>query len=215
MQIFQTEDLQTLPGFVKREEQLAVVNREPIAGGHAFFKELMQTPFGLVGQVFNESALDDITYILEGDIPEHLQEDPFYDRWLSDMAEVCSIFCDTLEAEAVGFFLGTERGCRRYHIDSVPLRALVTYAGQGTEYVPDRAANRAAYAAGASNEEILIDPSAIRFLNTWDVSVFRGGPEGLLHRTPDAALNGPSILLRLDHPTFWDHVLRAEQKQEA
>ena len=38
-------------------------------------------------------------------------------------------------------------------------------------------------------------------------SYFRGGPDGLLHRTPDAALNTPSILLGWI-TVFWDTVFR-------
>ena len=80
--------------------------------------------------------------------------------------------------------------------------------------MPDEAADRKAFAAGAPNEKIVKDPSAVRFLSTWDVAVFRGGPKGLLHRTPDAALNGPSILLRLDHPSFWDEIMKRRSEVE-
>lgn len=214
MRIFQAIDLQELPGFSKNEEQLAIFERQSLEGADTFFQQLMQFPFGVVGQVYQESAIEDIKYILEEVIPAELKTDPFFLRWISDMADVCSTFCETLGTDAIGFCLGTERGCRRYHTDNVPLRALVTYAGTGTEYLPDEAADRGAFLAGAPNEEILKDPSAIRFLNTWDVAVFRGGPTGLLHRTPDAALNGPSILMRLDHPTFWDNILEEQTEEE-
>lgn len=214
MRIFQAVDLQALPDFSRREDQLAVVKRKPLAGADSFFQRLMQTTFGVIGQVFRDSDVEDMEYLLERDIPTELQADPFYVHWLTDMLDVCRIFCDTLDTEAVDFCLGTERGCRRYHTDNVPLRALVTYAGTGTEYVPDEAADRRAFADGAPNEKILTDPSAVRFLSTWDVAVFRGGPKGLLHRTPDAALNGPSILMRLDHPSFWDQVFKKQEKIE-
>ena len=88
------------------------------------------------------------------------------------------------------------------------MRLLVTYAGQGTEWLPDSAAYGLAYASGMSNEAILKDPSARQFMKPWDIAVFRGGPKGLLHRTPDVALNGPSILMRLDHEGFLRAVLR-------
>ena len=48
-------------------------------------------------------------------------------------------------------------------------------------------------------------------MNAWDVAIFRGGKNGLLHRTPDIALDSPSILLRLDHETFWNNVLKNSQ----
>ena len=58
------------------------------------------------------------------------------------------------------------------------------------------------------NEKILVNPDEREFLNAWDVAIFRGGKNGLLHRTPDIALDSPSILLRLDHETFWNSVLK-------
>ena len=32
--------------------------------------------------------------------------DPFYKVWVSDMAQICEIFCDTLSSDAVGFEIG-------------------------------------------------------------------------------------------------------------
>lgn len=124
------------------------------------------------------------------------------------MAQVSVSFCDILGSDAVGFCLSTERGCRRYHIDNVPMRLLVTYFGQGTEWLPDEAADRRAFAMGEPNAKIIKDASARQFMKSWDISVFRGGPKGLLHRTPDQALSGRSILMRLDHQDFWDRILK-------
>lgn len=211
MSIFRAADLNTLPEFPKREDQLAIVERQSLEGAEVFFQKLMKAPFGIAGKVRKENAVSDIKDILEDEISAELQSDPFYEHWISDMAKVCRSFCDTQGSDTVGFWIGSERGCRRYHIDNVPLRALVTYAGTGTEYLPDEAADRRAFADGAPNEKIIKDPSAIQFMKAWDVAVFRGGPQGLLHRTPDAALNGPSILMRLDHPSFWDNILKQQQ----
>ncbi len=66
-----------------------------------------------------------------------------------------------------------------------------------------------------SNEFILKDPSARQFVGLWDIAVFRGGPKGVLHRTPDSALNGPSILMRLDREDFWNNVLGQSQDNNA
>ena len=123
------------------------------------------------------------------------------------MAEVCRIFCILEKIDTVSFHLGTQRSCRRYHIDNVPRRMLVTYAGKGTEWIPDEAADRKAFKSGEPNEKIIKDKSALQFINPWDVAVFRGGPNGVLHRTPDAALNGPSILMKLDHPSFLRNII--------
>ena len=175
----------------------------------------MQTKFNVIGQVFRTSSVADIRFLLEEDIPANLQSDPFFELWVADMANVCNVFCDMVEEDAIGFCLGTERGCRRYHIDNVPMRLLVTYAGQGTEWLPESASDRKAFEGGMSNEFILKDPSARQFVGLWDIAVFRGGPKGVLHRTPDSALNGPSILLRLDREDFWNNVLGQSQDNNA
>lgn len=211
MTIFQASDLQELSHFQHRQEPLAVAKRLAPEGAGAYFKKVMQTPLRIIGQVSKASSIEDIRYILEDELPDELQDDPFYALWVLDMAQACETFCNTLGSEAVGFCLTTERGCRRYHIDNIPLRLLVTYAGQGTEWLPDEAADRSALRNGAPNEEIVKDPSARKFISSWDVAIFRGGPKGLLHRTPDDALNAPSILMRLDHQSFWDNILKQKQ----
>lgn len=213
MSVYQVIDLHALPDFPKRQDQLAIVEREPLDGSDAFFQKLMHTPLRVIGRVSKVNSIDDILRTLEDTIPEELQADTFYPRWISDMAQICEVFCNTLNGEAVGFCLSTERGCRRYHIDNVPMRLLVTYTGQGTEWIPDEAANRTALASGAPNEEIITNPSAREFMSTWDIAIFRGGPKGLLHRTPDSALNGASILMRLDHASFWDSIMKKQQEK--
>ena len=85
---------------------------------------------------------------------ESLQSDPFFENWLVDMSKVCKIFCSIQSEKRISFWLGSKRGCKRYHIDMVPYRLLVTYAGQGTELLPDDAADRKAFFNGKSNEKI-------------------------------------------------------------
>ena len=206
MSVFQAADLGELTRFPQRKDQLAVLQRQAPKEAEVFFEKLMHTSIGVIGKVKKENAEADIQEILEDYISVELQQDPFYNLWIKDMASVCRSFCEILCSDAVSFCLASKRGCRRYHIDNVPMRLLVTYAGKGTEYIPDEAADRKAFQNGMPNERIIKDPSAIKFMNTWDVAVFRGGSRGLLHRTPDAALNQPSILMRLDHPSFWDNI---------
>ena len=56
-------------------------------------------------------------------------------------------------------------------------------------------------------KEIIMDKSALESVNTWDIAIFRGGSEGILHRTPDSALNGgSSMLLRLDNSSFLEEI---------
>ena len=115
------------------------------------------------------------------------------------MALIGSIFCDLQKRKTINIWIGTNRGCRRYHIDNVPQRLLVTYAGQGTEWLPNEAADKIAYQNGEPNEKIIKDGLAKKFIKKWDIAIFRGGQKGILHRTPDKALEGQSILMRLDN----------------
>ena len=125
------------------------------------------------------------------------------------MSKVCKLFCSIQSEKIISFWLGTKRGCKRYHIDMVPFRLLVTYAGQGTELLPDKAADRTAFINGKPNEKIVKDRSSLKFLSSWDIAIFRGGVNGILHRTPDSALDGnSSILMRLDHESFYDQLIK-------
>ena len=69
-------------------------------------------------------------------------------------------------------------------------------------------ADKIAYKNGEPNEKIIKDISAKQFIGEWDIAVFKGGLEDLLHRTPDSALNKNSILMWLDYPEFWKNIQR-------
>ena len=212
MTVFEAKDLRDLATFKHQEGQLAILERQPLGGGDEFFKKVSERPLSVIGIVGKKTCEEDILAFLEDEISEDLKSSDFYMQWVIDMAGVCNIFCETLATSTVGFCLATQRACQRYHIDNVPLRLLVTYYGRGTEWVPDTAVDRLAYDSGMPNDKILTNNNARKFLNAWDIAIFRGGPDGLLHRTPDAALNTPSILLRLDHESFWDTVFRDTQE---
>ena len=212
MTVFEAKDLRDLAAFKHQEGQLAILERQPLGGGDEFFKKLSERPLNVIGIVGKKTCVEEILALLEDEISEDLKSSDFYMQWVIDMAGVCNIFCETLATNTVGFCLVTQRSCERYHIDHVPLRLLVTYYGKGTEWVPDSAVDRLAYDSGMPNDKILTNNNARKFLNAWDIAIFRGGPDGLLHRTPDAALNTPSILLRLDHESFWDTVFRDTQE---
>ena len=208
MNIFKTRDIKELLKHQSESIQLSVVNRDKPVGANKLFKKLMQKNFRVIGIVSKENSIKDIESLLEKDIPDNLKKDTFYQSWISDMAQICELFSTINKSKAVDFCLSTVRGCRRYHIDHVPMRLLVTYAGKGTEWIPDEAADRKSFENGAPNEKILKDPLQRKFMETWDIAIFRGGSRGLLHRTPDAALNESSILLRLDHEYFWDKIIK-------
>ena len=108
-----------------------------------------------MGKVRKKFAKQGVQNILKNKIPEILRNDQFYEKWIADMIKVIEVFCSFLKEDSVCFWLGSERGCKRYHVDLVPFRMLVTYAGKGTELLPDETANRNAFINGEPNKKIV------------------------------------------------------------
>ena len=215
MSFLKIDDIEKISEFSKQDYQLIEIERKNMNNSDSFFREIMYEPFRVIGKISKKNSSEDIKKTLRDIIPLNSQTNSFYKTWVSDMSEICQIFCDTLNSKSVSFCLGTERGCSRYHIDNVPMRLLVTYMGQGTEWLPNEIANRAAFEEGLPNEKIVKDSSKIKSIKTFNVAIFRGGAAGLLHRTPDSALKNPSILLRLDHESFWDNILKQQDSDLA
>ena len=123
------------------------------------------------------------------------------------MSEICILYSDIINKNNLNFSLKTSRGCKRYHIDNVPVRLLVTYYGKGTEWLPRDACNYSAYYNGESNEKIIKIKNRSKFIKPWSIAIFKGqkikgGTEAILHRTPDEALNKKSLLMCLDIESF-------------
>lgn len=206
MSVFFAGDLESLGTFAHRPDQLAIFKREKPVDAGAFFSKFRSFSFAVAGEVGRTDAIEDIRFILQEDLPAEIRTDPFYEVWLEDMARVCSLFCEVEQSTEIRMWVGSRRGCRRYHVDNVPRRLLVTYDGRGTEWLPDDAADRDAFFNGEPNEKIVRDCSARQFMTEWDISIFRGGAAGLLHKTPGDALNGHSVLMRLDTAAFGESV---------
>ncbi len=193
--------------FKDKDDQLKIVIRKAPLKSEFFFKKLYKSLNSTYGFVSYSNSVKDIKKILKLELLNEIMSDPFYDIWINDMSNLCKIFCKFIGEDKISFWIGTKRGCKRYHVDMVPFRLLVTYAGQGTELLPDYAANREAFVQGKPNNKIVKDKSALKFINKWDIGIFRGGKEGILHRTPDSALNAnSSILMRLDNSSFLEEI---------
>ena len=136
-----------------------------------------------------------------------MQDNFFYNSWIKDMAKISKVFCDVLQETKINFCLETSRGCKRYHIDNVPMRLLVTYYGKGTEWLYPKDCNYYAYKNGETNNKIIKKNAKKKFINSWDIAIFKGkkygiNDNGILHRTPDDALGKLSILMRLDSHSY-------------
>jgi len=168
----------------------------------AFFNNLMANGFSVSGLISKNNLIQDIEVMISEYIPDILKAQDNYQLWIQDMANICHVFCDIQQSDQVSFSLGTKRGCKRYHLDYVPMRLLVTYAGAGTQWIPHEASNWEAYANGGANEAICNDMQQINAIKPWDVALFRGEEKGVLHKTPDEAMHNPSIFMRLDIAEF-------------
>ena len=203
---------QNLLDFKNDYKQLKVINRKIPKNSEFFFNKVFKCLNSVSGFVKYNSSRQDIEELFNRQITKDIKCDPFYSVWIDDMSDLCKLFCKFIGDNKISFWLGTERGCKRYHVDMVPFRLLVTYAGQGTEVLPDYAANRNAFREGQSNKEILKSKSALEYINKWDIAIFRGGEDGILHRTPDSALDSKSsILMRLDASCFLDEIKNINQ----
>jgi hypothetical protein len=112
----------------------------------------------------------------------------------ADLQRLANIFFSVSLSSDTRFRLFTtiDDDCRRFHVDYQHLRMICTYQGPGTEWLTDDQANRAAYAAGAPNEDIIRFGAPSRFETSWvgfmkddGFPGNRGG--GFMHRSPSLA----------------------------
>lgn len=123
---------------------------------------------------------------------------------MADIARLAEMFAEIAGATMVRIRLEAIDGpaCRLFHADRVGLRLLCTYAGPGTEWVPDHAVDRAAL---GDNTRAITRQSAIRRLPRFAVGLFKGeafpgnAGRGIVHRSPPVR-SAPRLLLCLDEP---------------
>ena len=132
--------------------------------------------------------------------------------WAEEMRGLVELFVDLFEPANVGVRLVTLSTpmCPRFHVDQVGARMVCTYAGAGTEWLPNALAprqllGRAASGQGAVEAAVGGVPGAVQQLSPFDVGLLKGerwqGNEGngLVHRSPAAeARAGRRLLLTLD-----------------
>ena len=193
--------------FSKDNSLLSIVERVKPNTSEIFFRQLMLLEnLGIKENINAKSCFENIKDILDQYVSKNIRNNNFYNFWIKDMANIIQTFSYIIGELNISLSLETSRSCRRYHIDNVPIRLLVTYYGKGTEWLPSDACDYSAYYEGKKNEEIIKNTNQKKFLNSWDIAVFKGQKfkgikKGILHRTPDAALNKKSLLMRLDYPS--------------
>ena len=207
MSFIKTIKSKELNHFYKDNSYFSIVKRSRPKKANSFFKQLVTKPFSVQVLIRKHSTFENIKDALSNIIPKKLINSSIYSLWLEDMAKISKIYCEIINTETICFSLATSRSCKRFHIDNVLVRLLITYYGTGTEWVPSNACDYSAYYDGKNNNEIIIDASAIKFMSAWDIGIFKGNKfkgsaKGILHRTPDNAIKSPSLLMRLDDFSF-------------
>lgn len=103
----------------------------------------------------------------------------------------------------------TTDACRLFHTDTLPLRLVCTYRGNGTEWLGEDGCDRSGLGKG-DNARICRDPAAIHRMpegwaglmkgNLWP-GTSNGSPGGLVHRSPPLAPGDWRLFLSLDTVT--------------
>ena len=206
MSLILAKNISEFKNFSDIDSKLMIYERNAPQGSVSFFKNLIKIDFSVNAEISKFDTKNNIKSALSDIFSFEIKSSIFYETWINDITHVCKIFFDIQNTSSISMWIGSKRGCKRFHIDNVPQRLLVTYSGEGTEWLPDAAADKSAYLNGEPNEKILKFPQKKQFVNEWDIAIFKGGSQGLLHRTPDSALKNNSILLRLDHADYWKNI---------
>lgn len=119
-----------------------------------------------------------------------------------DVAELASTFAQITGARRLKIRLERVEhdSCRKFHTDHIGVRLLCTYAGPGTQWIPEEAADRRMLRRG-DNDDICLDRDRIESLPRLAVGLFKGdawpGTEGrgIIHRSPPIAGSGQRRLL--------------------
>ncbi|RUO26906.1 DUF1826 domain-containing protein [Aliidiomarina minuta] len=163
----------------------------------------------LIGSGFNQlrciTRLNDLVDVLQQELPEHAAKAAF----VEDVYQVADMYACLMEAEELGVRLTklTAAMCPRFHTDKLPCRLITTYAGCGSEWLPDNAVNRDYLGPQGHGKETRLyadQQDKIQQLASGEVALFKGdgwqGHEnrGIVHRSPALAPGQSRIILTLD-----------------
>ena len=169
--------------------RLVVLPRQPLPGWQAYFQQLQPTPVHIAARMASDQAASHIHHLLLAQLPSTLHHHPFTAAWVEDMADVCQHFAAFTQQKEVCFWLRSTRVCSKFHVDKTPCRLLLTYYGPGTEWTEHPLSS-------------LPEHPATKPVNPWHIAILRGGPSGIVHRSPPLTESNYSLLMRLDLPSF-------------
>jgi len=122
------------------------------------------------------------------------------------IVESSEVFGELMKCSQIGVRLATLRSpmCPRFHVDQIPCRMIITLAGMGTEWIPNKGVNWSDFSDLSSDKAPLNDSGTVQQLETGNWSILKGGAwargyQGLVHRSPHDYAE--RLLLSLD-PIF-------------
>ncbi len=130
---------------------------------------------------------------------------PMKDLWLADLHQVAAAYGRLVGDVPLRVQLSTieSRKCPRFHVDSVAVRLLCTYAGPGTEWIDEAHLDREHLRQCDADHAPLRPGGAVQQLASFEVALMKGsafsgnGRFGLVHRSP-AVTGARRLVLTLD-----------------
>jgi len=126
-----------------------------------------------------------------------------YEGFIADVAWLVSAFACLLGARRIGVRLRVldKAMCPRFHVDHVPVRLIITYAGIGSQWLREGRMDRRDLGKAEAEPQ---DRASIEQIGSGEVALFKGekwhGNEGfgLIHRSPQPAPGARRLILTLD-----------------
>ena len=119
-----------------------------------------------------------------------------------DLIALARRFAEARDAETVRVRFETlmDDACRKFHLDNVDMRLVVTYAGAGTQWIAP------AHAAKAREQQTNYE-GPINSIPAGDVAIFRGKKSNasnlILHRSPPLPSNAQTrVIAVIDNASF-------------
>lgn len=105
--------------------------------------------------------------------------------WIDDVAVLADRYRAVAGTDVIDLRLEhtTHDACWKFHIDHVKVRLVTTYAGRGTELVPQDSREEARRLQRQYE-------GPLQRMSAGEVAIFRGGAEGVVHRSPPIAGTG-------------------------
>lgn len=150
---------------------------------------------------------DDVAASILKKFPQHSGSIAFAE----DVTSLVTMYSDLFGLVEVGLRLSVldKTMCPRFHTDNLPCRLVTTYAGSGTEWLPEYEVDRSKLGSGSNGlpdamSGVYVNQQNIQQLTTGDVALLKGsGWQGnedsaIVHRSPVLALHEKRLLLTLD-----------------